>query len=130
MIMEITTELILKDRTINKLGRYVYKYESEDEFLKILDVGMMLNVDEMVDCVIDEFKDDDRADFIALTKDELIQFHHSVGQDIRNAFGLWIAGNPNVKNNADDTSMEVLRGIWDRLQATVGGKGSQPMGFI
>jgi len=130
MIMEITTELILKDRTINKLGRYVYKYESEDEFLKILDVGMMLNVDEMVDCVIDEFKDDDRADFIALTKDELIQFHHSVGQDIRNAFGLWIVGNPNVKNNADDTSMEVLRGIWDRLQATVGGKGSQPMGFI
>jgi len=125
----ITVEYIMKDRKLDKVGRYQFAYDDEDELMKILDLDMLLTIDEMVDCVIGEFSQQDRDDMTALKKDELIHLHHTTGQDIRNAFGLWIDGNPNVVGHPDDTSMEIMELIWNKLQAP-GIAGSTTMEFI
>jgi len=117
------------DRKTNKIGRYQFAYDDEDELKKILDVDMLMTVDEMVECVIGEFSQQDIADYTALKKDELVHLHHTTGQDIRNAFGLWLEDNPNVIGHPDDTSMEIMELIWNKLQAP-GIAGSTTMEFI
>lgn len=113
----ITAEYIMKDRSTQAIGRYQFTYDNNNNILDVIDLNMLLTVPEMADCVINEFTQQDREDFLALERDELIHFHHSTGQDIRNAFGLWIAGNPSVLCDADDTSMEVLELIWKKLKS-------------
>ncbi len=124
-----TVEYIMKDRKTGAIGRYQFAYDDEAELMKILDLDMLLTVPEMVDCVIGEFTSQDLADFLALKKDELLHLHHSIGQDIRNAFGLWVTGNPNIDDCADDTSMEVIQLIWWKLQNSGGISGSTVMEF-
>jgi len=124
----ITFEYILKDRTTDKIGRYQFNYENEDEMLKAIDFDMLLTIDEMADCVLDEFSQQDKDDMKSLEYAELTRYHHSVGQDIRNAFGLWLDGNPNVLNHPDDTSMEVMETMWEKLQDNIA--GSTVMQFI
>lgn len=126
----ITVEYVLIDRKTNKVGRYQFSYDDDDELKKMLDVDMLLTLPEMVDCVLNEFSQQDRTDYTALKKDELIHLHHTTGQDIRNAFGLWLEDNPNVPGHPDDTSMEIMELIWERLQNTGSGGGSKPMDFI
>lgn len=113
----ITAEYIMKDRSTQAVGRYQFTYDNNNNILDVIDLNMLLTVPEMADCVINEFTQQDREDFLALERDELIHFHHSTGQDIRNAFGLWIAGNPSVLRDADDTSMAVLELIWKKLKS-------------
>lgn len=109
----------MKDRSTQAVGRYQFTYDNNNNnnILDVIDLNMLLTVPEMADCVINEFTQQDREDFLALERDELIHFHHSTGQDIRNAFGLWIAGNPSVLRDADDTSMAVLELIWKKLKS-------------
>lgn len=125
----ITVEYILKDLATGIIGRYQFEYDDEDKMLEALDFDMLLNVPEMADCVLNEFTQQERDDIASLDKDELIKFHHSVGQDIRNAFGLWLDGNPNVLIHPDDTSMEVLELMWVSVRNAGGISGSTVMEF-
>ena len=125
----ITVEYVMIDRKTNKVGRYQFSYDDDDELKKILDLDMLLSIPEMVECVLGEFSQQDRDDMGALKKDELIHLHHTTGQDIRNAFGLWLEDNPHVTGHPDDTSMEVMELIWKQLQAP-GIGGSTTMEFI
>ncbi len=125
-----TVEYIMKDRQTDMVGRYQFVYDDYDELMNALDLDMLLTVEEMAVCTLNELTQQDRDDMKALNKTELIQLHHSSGEDIRNAFGLWIDGNPNVPNHADDTSMEVLELMWDKLQNSGSGIGSETMEFI
>jgi len=123
-----TVEYIMKDRTTDKTGRYQFKYENEYELMKVLDLDMLMTIEEMAECVLDEFAQQDKDDMKSLDYSELTRYHHSVGQDIRNAFGLWIDGNPNVLIHPDETSMEVMEVMWEKLQDNIA--GSTVMQFI
>lgn len=99
-------------------ARFKFNYDTEHdlEALVTLELHRLLNIKEMALCVIAELTDSERDDLRSLSNDELIILHHSTGQDIRNAFGLWIVLNPHVIIHPDDTSMEVLKLAWTLVQ--------------
>jgi len=123
-----TAEIILKDRTTDKIGRYTFTYDDVNTMLDYLDFDMLMTIEEMADCVLDEFAQQDKDDMKSLDYSELSRYHQSVGQDIRNAFGLWLDGNPNVLIHPDETSMEVMEVMWEKLQDNIA--GSAVMQFI
>ena len=58
--------------------------------------------------------------FSKTPKSELIQFHHTGGQWIRNYFGLW-KGNEQLmkstgKTHADDASFVIIEALWESVQ--------------
>lgn len=90
--------------------------------------------DEIVEDIVAEIK---RAGSEAVQAwkgakfDELIRLHHSVGQNIRNQFGLWEEDNPNVKHNPepnehgivddplfpDQVSQRIIERVWKVIAA-------------
>lgn len=82
---------------------------------------------EIVDTVIGWFDleedQDARNHFLKCTKDELIQYHHSLGQNIRNEFGLWgekwvpviIDGCDMSEQHPDAVSMKIIEIVWEKL---------------
>jgi hypothetical protein len=105
-----------------------FHFDTAEDLADLVDVDTLLTVPEMAQVIIDDMTPQDHQDMIALSFDELIKLHQGVGRDIRNAFGLWIEGNPNVRDHADDTSMEVLELVWVRLRNKANA-GSQVMKF-
>jgi hypothetical protein len=75
----------------------------------------LLTVDEMITAILHDMPMQDQVQMASLTYKELIELHKNVGRDIRNTFGLWIDGNPNIDSHPDDTSMEVIYGVWKAL---------------
>ncbi len=67
-----------------------------------------------------------RNEFAGTPKDKLIRFHHSLGQDIRNEFGLWdyvwepkMEGGVDVSpDHPDAVSMRIIETVWERVQPT------------
>ena len=110
-------------------ARFRFHHDTTDDLEALLSTELhrLLSIKEMARCVVDELTDAEIDDLRSLTNDELIVLHHSIGQDIRNAFGLWIVGNPHVKNHPDDASMLVLKFSWTLVQNT--SDGSQVMTF-
>ena len=58
-------------------------------------------------------------------RDELIRYHHSLGQFIRNHYQLWqepwdpeldAGGVDMSENHPDCVSMEIIRQLWDKVQ--------------
>ena len=110
--------------------RIAFHYDTDYELEALIkpELHRLLNIREMAQCVIDEFDDSEIDDLRNLDQDELLVLHHSIGRDIRNAFGLWIGGNPNVTTHPDATSMTVLKVMWTIVQNVSSG-GSQVMTF-
>ena len=105
-----------------------FHFDTVEDLADLIDVNTLLTVPEMAQVVIEDMTPQDHADMAALTFDELITLHMGVGREIRNAFGLWIEGNPNVRDHADDTSMEVLELVWTKVRNNSAG-GSCVMKF-
>ena len=62
----------------------------------------------------------DKAAFRAKKKDELIEYHLSLGLGIRNYYGLW-NGNYSLLADChtdvpDGASMVIIEAVWQRLQ--------------
>jgi hypothetical protein len=69
----------------------------------------------------------------ALTAEDMTRYHHGIGTNIRNRFGLWDKDNPYVKVDAapnaagviddpmfpDQVSHEILKKVWHMLQAEI-----------
>ena len=110
--------------------RFKFHYDTDYELEALIkpELHRLLNIREMAQCVIDEFDDSEIDDLRNLDQDELLVLHRSIGRDIRNAFGLWLGGNPNVTTHPDATSMTVLKVMWTLVQNTSSG-GSQVMTF-
>lgn len=77
--------------------------------------GSFMSVDEMVTDILTNRMDDESIGYIkALKKSELISLHHSLGQWIRNSYGLWDVSNPHVDASdpgdphPDSISMKVI----------------------
>lgn len=70
---------------------------------------------------LDEAPKNHREEFINMSKEDLIKYHHSLGRDIRNEFGLWqYAWTPQIENgfdmspdHPDAVSMRVIETVWE-----------------
>jgi len=66
-----------------------------------------------------------RREFKSMSKDQLIQYHHSLGRDIRNEFGLWqYDWVPQLENgfdmspdHPDSVSMRIIEQVWQNEQS-------------
>lgn len=105
-------------------------FDTDGELKQQIDLDKFLDVTEMGDYVLAELSDDDINALKSFKFDDLISLHHNVGQEIRNAFGLWVEGNPNVSIDADSTSQEVIEYMWTKVTTpTASPNGSQVMEF-
>lgn len=65
-----------------------------------------------------------RREFISMEKDRLILYHHTLGRDIRNEFGLWqYKWTPQLENGVDvspdhpdSVSMRIIERVWENEQ--------------
>jgi hypothetical protein len=106
-------------------------FDSDGDLMRQIDFDYFMDVEEMADYVLTELTDDDIDALKSIPFDDLIQLHHDVGRTIRNAFGLWLDGHPHVPVDADETSMDVIKLMWNKAmnnQPTSGAK-SQVMIF-
>ena len=82
---------------------------------------------EMVDVVLQWYKDTPlrfREEFSEAKFDELAIYHHTLGRDIRNHFGLWMyPWEPKIVNDVDMSeehpdaiSMKVIEETWRQVQ--------------
>ena len=86
------------------------------------------SVDEMAEQVLSNWfpkvSEFERDEFINTDRDDLIRFHHGLGTDIRNAYGLWnlkwkpqlIDGIDVSPGHPDAVAMAVITTAWERLQ--------------
>lgn len=94
-----------------------------------------LSVDEIVDDLINRQLDAaDQAEIKQIAERDLVLYHHSMGQFIRNFYELWNPNNPHTLLNyqemledhgghsvdvnpkhPDNVSMEVIKRLWERL---------------
>jgi len=66
---------------------------------------------------------DDQIAFENSSYNELYQYHHSLGQDIRNNFKLWqyewepvlVEGIDNSSEHPDAISMRVIQKVWEKV---------------
>ncbi len=85
-------------------------------------------LDEIVQAVFEDLQPSDFDVLKQVQRDDMIQFHHSVGMFIRNQYLLWDENNPltmlnyepQVVNGMDENpkhpdavSQEILRRVWD-----------------
>lgn len=72
--------------------------------------------DKIIRYCVYTLRDEDILILLSLTKEEMIQYHHSVGRWIRNTFKLWFVDNPILNGkHPDDVSSEILEGIWETV---------------
>lgn len=123
------TEFIMMDRATGELGRYQYAFDDEDELVQMIDSDMLLTMEEMVECTLNELSSRDMDDMAKLDHDQLIQLHDMAGDDIRAAYGLWLDCNPNVPMGAVNASLQVMELMWEELRNPTSVGGSQVMVF-
>jgi hypothetical protein len=85
----------------------------------------LLSIDEIVEDLFHWFpRSKDLTKFKKTSKANLTMYHHSLGQFIRNTYGLWLVGNPNVipddlgDGHPDGVSMIVLKKFHDKLNGS------------
>ena len=84
--------------------------------------SLPLTVEQAVDQIISDMSEEDEKRVKDTPFSDLIQYHHGWGTGIRNSFGLW-RGNTELLKSAcgsedchpDDASMEIIFGVWNRL---------------
>ncbi len=67
--------------------------------------------------------DEDREYIRTMPKKDMFRLHHTLGQYIRNTYGLWHPKNPNiVREHPDDTSGRIIEAFYDYLNSDTNGK--------
>lgn len=83
-------------------------------------VTLPSTIDEAVDFILSEMKEEDKKTIKETPKKDLIKYHHGFGTAVRNKLGLW-SGNSKLleatgKQHPDDASMVIIEALWERLQ--------------
>lgn len=74
---------------------------------------------EIVDVILNYDLIDDDTKSTLIRGDNLISLHFTLGQWIRNTFGLWNPDNPYIKDtHPDDLSQEIIEKLAKRLKET------------
>ena len=79
---------------------------------------------DVVEQWLNEYPEDVKRDFIEAEYDDLVKYHHGLGQRIRNHFGLWHNDYESIIENGvdispqhpDAISMRVINEAWRRKQ--------------
>jgi len=82
------------------------------------------SIDEAVEILLSEVGDKDRSMLSKYAKDDLITFHHTLGQSIRNEFELWGGNDELVKDaskfisdlHPDSISMLIIEKYWEKVR--------------
>lgn len=82
------------------------------------------SVDEAVELLLTKISDEDRHAIRKMAEQELSLLHFSLGNLIRNGFGLWENNEELLKaccpdnsfRNADDAFTVIIKVLWQRLQ--------------
>ena len=92
---------------------------------------MSYNIQELVYNITtwfnEEAPDDFLEEFLQCPRDQLHKYHHTVGREIRNKFGLWqhkwepnlIDGVDYSEEHPDALSMRALQMVWDHAQSII-----------
>jgi hypothetical protein len=90
-------------------------------------------IDDAVDRLLLVYGEEEKAEIRATSKVDLIRFHHTFGQGIRNSFGLWgentelLATLAPADRCGDNASMIIIEALWSRLRDEEAGlDGSSP----
>lgn len=84
-------------------------------------VKQFFTFEEIVAAMIKQLPAHEAAFLKTKKKEDLIIFHHTVGQDIRNNYKLWYPENPltsgyaedgDEKRHPDTVSMDIIEAIW------------------
>jgi hypothetical protein len=84
-------------------------------------------VDEAVEYLVAEPHLRDKAGIARMTEDDLIYLHHTLGQYIRNRFGLWAENRSLMQScrlksgknlDEDECSAFIVKELWKKLQAS------------
>ena len=84
------------------------------------------NLEEIVDQVVEwlmESPVEAQTEFLNCKKEELIQYHYTLGRSIRNEFELWLLDwKPQIEDGIDVSpthpdaiSMSIINEVWERL---------------
>lgn len=78
-------------------------------------------VADVVEDIIENMSEADKANVVNTPEDDLIMFHHEWGKHIRNHYNLW--QNPALvkatgKEHPDDASMVIIKAVWQALRDT------------
>lgn len=86
--------------------------------------------DEIVNYILNELSDDSKRVLRKTPKEDLVLFHHTTGQAIRNDFLLWDPNNPITENwerkpdddgvdrsdhHPDAISMRIIETVWEKV---------------
>ena len=96
------------------------KVESEDEAKEVgikyipEAEGEYFTAEQILAHMLKNLRGEDLIEILKCQKEsEMIGFHLSVGQWIRNTFKLWDGNNPHLDGmHPDEMSTEILKGIW------------------
>ena len=76
-------------------------------------------VAEVVEDIIENMSEADKANVANTPEDDLIMFHHGWGTGIRNHYNLWqnqALVKATGKEHADDASMVIIKAVWQALR--------------
>lgn len=84
------------------------------------------HIKEIINEVTDWFyeaPEDQRQEFLACAFDKLVNYHHTLGREIRNEFGLWqeswipdlVDGIDMSPEHPDAVSMYIIGQVWKKL---------------
>lgn len=65
---------------------------------------------EVYDEIMKTWTGDELRKFFTCNPRDLTQYHHTLGRDIRNKYGMWELHS--TETHPDDTSMEVIEIVW------------------
>ena len=82
------------------------------------------SIEEAVELLLTELPEKDQQVIRNMAEDQLSSLHFSLGNYIRNGFGLWESNVELLKaccpdgslRNADDASMVIIKALWWKLQ--------------
>lgn len=77
------------------------------------------NLSEIVEDIIKDMSEADKATVVNTAEEDLIQFHHGWGTAIRNRYHLWRNSallKDIGKDHPDEASMVIIKNVWKALQ--------------
>ena len=79
----------------------------------------LTTVKEVVEDIIKDMSEADKANVVNTSEEDLIMFHHGWGGGIRNHYNLWhnqALVKDTGKEHPDDASMVIIKAVWQSLR--------------
>lgn len=82
-----------------------------------------MNITNIIKTTTENLSAEEISELLGMQLDDLIDLHHTLGQDIRNNYDLWFNGSLCLEfqkhtgyDHPDDISMYIIEQVWTKLQ--------------